>query len=73
MSRQFVVALIAGLVLCLALVASAVGWLGAPVPCGADGALGCVVWPSVVSFLVWAAFIGGVAALVIWQLRYLDR
>ena len=73
MPRQFVVALIAGLVLCLALVASAVGWLGDPLPCGADGALGCVVWPPVVSFLVWAAFIGGVAALVIWQLRYLDR
>jgi len=72
MSRQFAVALIGGLALSLALAASAVGWLGAPLPCGADGALGCVVWPPVVSFLVWAAFIGGVAALVIWQLRYLD-
>ena len=51
------------------LLASASGWLGGVVACGADRTLGCVVWPVPVSELVWAAFLVGVAALVIWQVR----
>jgi hypothetical protein len=81
MPRQSAVLLVArlatglatGVAICVAVAASAAGWLGDAVVCGADHAPGCVIWPPVVSYLVWAAFIGGVAALVIWQLRLLDR
>lgn len=58
---------------CVALAASAMGWLGGVVVCGADRAPGCVAWPMPVALLVWAAFMLGVAALVVWQVRYLDR
>jgi hypothetical protein len=51
------------------LIASAAGWLGGVVVCGADRTPGCVVWPMPVSEMAWAAFILGVAALVIWQVR----
>jgi len=57
----------------LALVASASGWLGGVVVCGADRAPGCVAWPAPVELLIWMVFLIGVAALVVWQLRYLDR
>jgi hypothetical protein len=57
----------------LALGASASGWLGGVVVCGADRAPGCVAWPAPVALLIWGVFLIGVAALVIWQLRYLDR
>ena len=53
--------------------ASALGWLGAVNVCGADRAPGCVSWPAPVSGLVWLAFVLGVAALLVWQVRYLDR
>lgn len=73
MSRQ-IAALVAGVVcVALALVASASGWLGGVVVCGADRAPGCVTWPAPVAGLVWVAFLAGVAALVVWQVRYLDR
>jgi hypothetical protein len=49
--------------------ASAAGVLGGVVVCGADRAPGCVIWPLAVSEVVWASFIVGVAALLIWQLR----
>lgn len=58
---------------CVVLAASAMGWLGGVVVCGADRAPGCVTWPMPVALLVWAAFMVGVAALLMWQLRYLDR
>jgi hypothetical protein len=57
----------------LVLVASASGWLGGVVACGADRAPGCVTWPAPVAGLFWGAFVVGVAALVVWQFRYLDR
>jgi hypothetical protein len=57
----------------LALLASATGWLGVVSVCGADRAPGCVAWPAVVSELAWASFVLGIAALVVWQVRYLDR
>jgi hypothetical protein len=52
-----------------ALLASASGWLGGVVVCGADRTPGCVIWPMPVSELAWAAFVLGVAALLIWQVR----
>jgi hypothetical protein len=73
MSRQIALVVALGLGVCVALVASAAGWLGPVVVCGADRAPGCVTWPTPVAGLVWAVFIGGVAALVLWQVRYLDR
>jgi hypothetical protein len=57
----------------LALVASASGWFGGVVVCGADRAPGCVAWPAPLAQLIWVAFLIGVAALIVWQLRYLDR
>jgi hypothetical protein len=70
MTRWVVVALI-GLGVLLA--ASALGWFGGVVVCGADRAPGCVAWPAPANALVWGAFVLGVAALVVWQVRYLDR
>jgi hypothetical protein len=72
-SRQ-ITALVAG-VLCLVVVllAAASGWLGGVVACGADRAPGCVPWPPALSYLAWAAFLLGVAALVVWQFHYLDK
>jgi hypothetical protein len=57
----------------LALIASAAGWFGSAVVCGADRSLGCVTWPMRASLAVWAGFVIGVAALVVWQIRFLDR
>jgi hypothetical protein len=65
--------LVAGAALCAVFVASAVGWLGGVGVCGADRAPGCVSWPAAVDWLLWAGFVLGVAALVVWQVRYLDR
>jgi hypothetical protein len=62
-----------GLGVVLALVASAAGWLGGVVVCGADRAPGCVAWPAPVTYAVWCAFLVGVIALLVWQFRYLDR
>jgi hypothetical protein len=73
MSRQLALVLALGFAICLALGASAAGWLGPVVVCGADHVPGCVIWPMPVSALAWAVFIGGVAGLVLWQARYLDR
>jgi len=73
MSRQIALLVTIGVAVCLALVASAAGWLGPVVVCGADRAPGCITWPSQISTLVWGMFIGGVAGLVLWQARYLDR
>ena len=73
MSRQIALLVTIGLGVCVALVASAAGWLGPVVACGADRTPGCVTWPAVVSGLVWAVFIVGVAGLVLWQVRYLDH
>ena len=57
----------------LALVASAQGWLGGVVVCGADRAPGCVAWPPAVAYAVWAAFLVGVVALLVWQFHYLEK
>jgi hypothetical protein len=73
MDRQLMVLVALGLGLCLALAASAAGWLGGISMCGAERALGCISWPLPISHVVWAAFIVGVAARLVWQVRYLDR
>ncbi len=73
MNRQCFAILLGALVILGATGASAMGWLGDVEVCGADRALGCIAWPMSVSLLVWAAFILGVAALILWQVRYLDR
>jgi hypothetical protein len=70
MTRWVLVALIG---LAMALAASALGWFGGVVVCGADRAPGCVTWPVPVAALVWGAFVLGVAALFVWQVRYLDQ
>jgi len=62
-----------GAVMCAALGASALGWFGGVSVCGADRAPGCVTWPPAVEFFVWGAFVAGVVALLVWQVRYLDR
>ena len=56
-----------------AMAASALGWLGGVQACGADRVSGCVSWPMPVAVFVWTAFVLGVAALIVWQVRYLDR
>jgi hypothetical protein len=70
MTRWVVVALTG---LAIALGASALGWFGGVVVCGADRATGCVTWPTPVAALAWGAFVVGVAALFVWQVRYLDQ
>jgi hypothetical protein len=72
-SRQIVALVLGVVVVALALGASAVGWLGGVVVCGADRAPGCVAWPAPAAGVVWVVFLVGVAALLVWQLRYLDR
>jgi hypothetical protein len=57
----------------LLLLASASGWLGGVIVCGADRAPGCIAWPAPIADLIWLAFLLGVAALAVWQFRYLDR
>ena len=73
MSRQIILVTLGVIGVCLALLASASGWLGGVVVCGADRAPGCVAWPAPAAYVFWAAFLVGVAALLVWQLRYLDR
>ena len=69
MSRQLVAVLpMLGLVLAI-VVASAAGWLGLVVVCGADRSPGCITWPLPVSEGLWLAFLVGVAALLVWQAR----
>jgi hypothetical protein len=72
-SRQIAVLAAGAVCVGLLLVASASGWLGSVVVCGADRAPGCVAWPAPVTGLIWSAFLAGVVALVVWQVRYLDR
>ena len=67
--RQAIVLCALALGIVGALFASATGWLGSVVVCGADRTPGCVIWPMPVSELAWAAFVLGVAALLIWQVR----
>jgi len=43
------------------------------VVCGADRAPGCVAWPPAVAYAVWAAFLVGVVALLVWQFHYLEK
>jgi hypothetical protein len=49
------------------LVASASGWLGPLVQCGADGAAVCVSWPPLVEFGVWLLFVACLVCLLAWQ------
>ena len=56
-----------------ALVLSSLGVFGGVGVCGADRAPGCVSWPAPVSGVVWIAFVLGVAGLLVWQVRFLDR
>jgi hypothetical protein len=72
-SRQNAALIVGCVAVCAALIASALGWLGGVVVCGADRSPGCVAWPMPVEVLVWGGFMLGVGALVVWQLRYLDR
>jgi hypothetical protein len=67
--RQTLVMVVLAIAIVGAIVASAAGWLGGVVVCGADRAPGCVTWPMPISELIWAGFVVGVAALLIWQLR----
>ena len=60
---------VALVVIGLSLVASAVGVFGGVSVCGADRTPGCATWPLPISEAVWAAFILGVALLVVWQAR----
>jgi hypothetical protein len=69
MSRQSVVLLAVSIAIAVSVFASARGWLGSVVVCGADRAPGCVIWPMPISEGLWLAFIVGVAALFIWQTR----
>ena len=69
MSRQLVLLLIVALVAIGAVLASAAGWLGGVVVCGADRTPGCITWPLPVSEGLWVGFIVGVAALLVWQTR----
>jgi hypothetical protein len=73
MDRKLGLLLLLGVGLAAVLVGSALGWFGGVQVCGADRVPGCVSWPTPVAALVWAAFVLGVAALVVWQVRYLDR
>ena len=73
MSRQNAALIVGCVAVCAALAVSAVGWLGGVVVCGADRSPGCVAWPMPVALLAWGAFVLFIAALLVWQLRYLDR
>jgi hypothetical protein len=72
-SRQTLALVVGAVCVGLALLASASGWLGGVIVCGADRAPGCVAWPALVATLLWLALIVGVVALVVWQFHYLDR
>jgi hypothetical protein len=72
-SRQITALVVGGVGVAVALGASASGWLGGVVVCGADRALGCVAWPLPVGYVIWAAFLIGVVALLVWQFRYLNK
>jgi hypothetical protein len=70
MSRSSaVLLLLAVLLIAASIVASATGALGGVVVCGADRTPGCITWPMPVSEVLWTAFVLGVAALLLWQLR----
>lgn len=69
MSRQVAALVVVAALAAAAVVASAVGWLGPVVVCGADRAPGCLTWPVPISEALWAAFVVGVVALLIWQVR----
>jgi hypothetical protein len=73
MTRQMVFLTVVLVGIVLALIASAAGWFGSAVVCGADRSPGCITWPMPASVAVWAGFVIGVAALVVWQIRFLDR
>ena len=73
MDRTLGLLFLLGIGLAVAIGGSALGWFGGVQVCGADRVLGCVSWPVPVAALVWAAFVLGVAALVVWHVRYLDR
>ena len=49
-------------------VASALGWLGPLVACGADGARVCVSWPPLADYAVWLFFIAFFVVLLAWQI-----
>lgn len=49
--------------------ASAVGWLGPLVACGADGAAVCVTWPGAASLATWLVFVATIVGLLAWQVR----
>jgi hypothetical protein len=49
------------------MLASALGWLGPLVACGADGAAVCVTWPPLVSLGVWMLFLASIVGLLVWQ------
>jgi len=69
MRRALGLLLLGALLIVGALLASATGLLGNVVACGADRTPGCITWPMPVSEALWAAFVVGVAALLVWQLR----
>jgi hypothetical protein len=68
-SRLILVLVVCAGGMAVALIASAAGWLGGVSVCGADYVPGCVAWPLLVSDGLWAAFIVGAAALLVWQVR----
>ena len=73
MSRPILAVLTVGLMLILAIGASALGLFGGVDVCGADRTPGCVSWPAPIGLSLWALFMAFVIALVVWQVRYLDR
>src|SRR5215471_3381578 len=52
-------------VVAASLAASALGWLGPLVACGADGAAVCVTWPPLASLGVWLFFIAFIVGLLV--------
>ena len=66
---QFAAVLLATVAIMAALGASALGLFGGVVACGADNIPGCALWPMPISEAVWFAFVIGIAALVVWQVR----
>ena len=73
MDRPLAAFVVVGVVLGLAPLASAMGWFGGVSVCGADTAPGCVTWPGPVSGVVWTLWVVGLAAVLLWHLRYLGR
>lgn len=69
MSRQLVLLLVVGVAAAACVAASAAGWLGGVIVCGADRTPGCATWPVPISEGLWLAFFIGIAALLIWQTR----